>query len=180
MQKIMLLICVLTAFSACKPKAKNITNTSAYEASSGKFSAVLMPIDEVDLAEFDKSEHDGPRLVFKKKAICGDKVAIKISFMGMGLTENKMADVTYDIKVLSPDGTSYSGGVHNDVPAYVGIVRRPNNVFNNHGVLTLNFKPEDLIGNYKITAIVKDNVDNNELTLNQSIELLECASVKKL
>ena len=174
MRRFTILIFCLAVLSACKQKAAVSSNADIYKATSGNFHAVLMPVDEADLVEWDKPENEGPNIQFKKRATCGDKVALKIVFSGMGLTDKNIIDVTYDIEVLSPDGTSYSGGVHKDVPALKGVVLKPNNVFNNQGVLTLRFEPEDQTGKYDITATVRDNIGNHELTLKQSIELEDC------
>ena len=174
MRRFTILISCLAALSACKQKAADSNSADTYKATSGTFHAVLMPVDEADLVEWDKPENEGPIIQFKKRATCGDKVALKIIFSGMGLTDENVIDVTYDIEVLSPDGTPYSGGVHKDVPALQGVVLKPNNIFNNQGVLTLRFEPEDQIGRYDITAAVRDNIDNHELILKQSIELGDC------
>lgn len=173
MRQFIFLLCGLAALSACKQKEAVIT-ADIYEASSGSFHAILMPVAEADLVEWDKPENDGPVINFKKRAICGEKVALKIAFTGMGLTDENVADVTYDIEVLSPNDTPYSGGVHKDVPAIKGVVLKPNKIFNNQGVLTLRFEPKDQTGEYNITAIVRDNIDKHELTLKQSVELMAC------
>lgn len=174
MLKLATLIFCLALLSACDKKEAVIINTNVYEDSSGTFHAILMPVDEADLVQWDKPENETPNVQFKKTAKCGDKVALKIVFSGMGLTDKSVADVTYDIEVLSPDNTSYSGGVHKDVLALKGVVKRPNNIFSNLGILTLRFEPDDQIGQYSITTNVKDNIDKHELTLKQSIELVTC------
>lgn len=173
MRKFTFLLCCLAALSACKQKEAVII-ADIYEASSGSFHAILMPIAEADLVEWGKPENDGPVINFKKRAICGEKVALKIVFSGMGLIDENVADVTYDIEVLSPDDTPYSGAVHKNVPAYKGVVLKPNNIYNNQGVLTLSFEPKDQTGKYSIAAIVRDNIGKHELTLKQSIELMAC------
>ena len=154
--------------SACQ---QTNTNPKSYEGRDGNFTAILMPIDVKDVVEFDKPSNQGPKLVLKNQAIVGDKVALKIVFMGMELTKDMQGDVSYDLVVLAPDGSIYPGTDIKNISALEGKVSTPHNVFNSPATMVLNFEPEDQIGTYKVTTTVKDNIGKRQVLLEHDIEL---------
>lgn len=154
--------------SACQ---QTNTNPTSYEGRDGNFTAILMPIDEKDVVEFDKPSNQGPKLVFKNQAVPGDKIALKIVFMGMELTENMHGNVSYDLVVLAPDGSIYPGTDIKNISALEGKVSTPHNVFNSPATMVLHFEPEDQIGTYKVSTTVKDNIGNRKVLLKHNIEL---------
>jgi len=158
---------------AASPAPKEVANRD-YIGTSGPFKAVLVPIDEADLVEFNKPEHGGPRLVIKDTAICGDKVAIKFTFQGMTVTAENHIDVTYDLKILKPDGSLYKGKPLKGGVAHKGQVARPDNIYNNNGFIVLPFKPDDLVGNYEIITTVYDNIGKRQVNMKRNINLLAC------
>ena len=147
------------------------SNPATYEGTDGNFTAILMPIDEKDVVEFDKPSDQGPNLVFKNQAVPGDKIALKIVFMGMELSEDSLGDVTYDLVVLAPNGSIYPGTDIQDIQALDGKVSMPNNVFNSPATMVLRFEPEDQIGTYKVSATVNDNIGKRQVLLKHDIEL---------
>lgn len=148
--------------------------TRSNQGQDGSFEAMLIPIFEDQLTEFDKPSDDGPKLSMISQASCEDIIAIKIVFKGMDITNDNIADVTYDIKVITPDGMIYDGSDHKDLSAYQGRVINPENIYNNQDLLKLEFELEDEVGAYIIETVVKDNIGAKQVTLKKQIKFMGC------
>ncbi len=167
-----LIVCLTASISllGCK---KPETHLAEYSRKDGNFSAILMPIAEKDITEFEKSSNEIPHLNFKARAVRGDKIALKIVFSGMGLTDDMHGNVTFDLKVLAPDGSVYPGADVKDVSALEGKVLAPLNVYSSPATMVLRFEPQDQLGIYNVTTTVRDNIAKREVFLKHDIELVE-------
>ncbi len=167
------LIACLTACISLMGCKETETYLSEYSSKDGNFSAILMPIAEKDTAEFEKPSNEVPHLNFKARAVRGDKIALKIVFSGMELNDDMHGNVTFDLKVLAPDGSVYPGADVKDVPALEGKVLAPSNVYSSPATMLLRFEPQDQLGIYKVTTTVRDNIAKREVFLKHDIELVE-------
>ena len=107
------------------------------------------------------------------KAKRGDVLAIKIVFAGMDLTEDLNADVTYDLKILRPDGKIYDRTDLKNMEVLKTKLPTRFRVFDNRSFLKLRFEPQDKLGKYKIIAALHDNVGKKTIPLTTEIELAE-------
>ena len=89
----------------------------------------------------------------------------------MDLSADNRADISFDIEVTSPDGSPYDGGTHKNIQAFDSQIPEPKRMFNSNAVLVLEFDPDDQIGTYNISMLVKDNVSGQELPLKESVTL---------
>jgi len=139
----------------------------------GRFCGLLALISEENLKEFDKPWDQGPFLKMLDKAKAGDKVAIKLCFAQMTLSDDLRADVTYDITVRKPDGTIYAGADLKDIEALKQKVPVSAMVFDNKGILMLRFEDKDPRGTYTVAVVLKDNIGGKKLTLRKTIALTD-------
>jgi hypothetical protein len=139
----------------------------------GEFSADMIVISDKDLKEFDKPSDQGMSFTELKKAKRGNIVSTKIVFGGMELTDGLMADVTFDFKILGPDGKIYDGTDIHDSAALKGKVPYRFAVFDNQSFIRIEFEQKDMLGTYQIIAKVKDNVGKKEITLKKKVELVD-------
>lgn len=165
----------MTGLKACRASEPPISETSdtQFGEKNGEFWAKLAVMDESSLVEFDKPADQIPKIVQMSTAQIGDRVALRLLFAKMQLTEASQANVTFDIEVLSPDGLPYDGGVHQDIPAIDNQVQEQIrfNIFSSAATLILHFKDGDQFGLYKIKVIVRDNIGNREIVLKEEITL---------
>jgi hypothetical protein len=131
-------------------------------------------IRATDLSEFDKPPDQPPIVNIQSSARVGDVVAVKLMFMGAERDANGRIDLTYDIRILAPDGAVYSGADHKGLPAAQGPIPTDAGVLDNRvAVVAIRFEAKDLPGPYKVEATLHDNIGKRDLPLSASIELLK-------
>ncbi|HKQ50297.1 MAG TPA: hypothetical protein VJZ71_19645 [Phycisphaerae bacterium] len=137
----------------------------------GPFSADLYVMADKEMAEFDKPVDDAPRIGHKSTAKRGDIVGIKIVFGGIELADDLNANVTYDLKILNPDGDVYEEADLKDLEALSGKIPTRFRVFDNRLVIKIRFEPHDKLGVYKISATIRDKIGDKSVSLTREIEL---------
>ncbi|MDC7685199.1 hypothetical protein PQU92_18100 [Asticcacaulis sp. BYS171W] len=155
---------------AAEPPA---SHTKAFPHADGPFSAALVLVSEASLTEFKKPADQGLQLTLVKTAKPGDKIAAKVLFMGFALDEG-FGNVTYDIRVLRPDGQVYgtkSKADHKGLLAFKGATMNSTNIFNNAATLVLDFETTDPEGIYKIEVVVHDTIGNHHIPLSAEVKL---------
>lgn len=155
-----------------KMVARNKEDRKPFPSQDGEFSAMLIVTDDKNLKEFDKPSNQGMRVKEVSKAKRGDTVTVKIVFAGMELTEDLMADVTFDMKVLNPDGTVYKGSDSQNLVALRTKTPLRFSVFDNQSFIKIRFEPNDKFGKYKFVALVRDNVGRKKISLSKEVELV--------
>jgi len=138
---------------------------------SGEFCAMLTLISEDNLKEFNKPSDQGVYLRELDKAKRGDHIAIKVTFAGIDLADDLSADVTYDLKVIPPDGIP--AGALDQTGRVAMRSRVPSRfvVFDNLNVPVIYFDPDYPLGTYKVVVVVKDNIGHRSLSMSKDIEL---------
>jgi len=139
----------------------------------GEFQAMLVVIDEKALAEFEKPSNQGMNFTAASKIKLGDTIAIKIVFAGMQLADDLMANVTFDMKIVEPDGTVDPKGDVKNLQALQARMPMRFRVFDNRSFVKLHFDPASKLGKYKIVAEVRDNIGARKVALEQVVELTE-------
>ncbi|ESQ76543.1 hypothetical protein [Asticcacaulis sp. YBE204] len=162
--------CLAMPILAATPPANQ---TKAFPNADGPFSAALVLVGEASLAEFKKPADQGLQLTLIKTASPGDKIAAKVLFMGFALDEG-FGNVTYDIRVLRPDGQVYgtkSKADHKGLLGFKGATMNATNIFNNAATLVLDFEATDPEGVYKIEVVVHDTIGNHHIPLSAEVTL---------
>ncbi len=139
----------------------------------GDFSADLLLMDAAGLAELKIPTDEPIKLDSKSKAERGDVLGIKVVFTGIALDDELDSDVSYDLKILDPDGQIYS---KSDVKNLVGLKTRvPTRFrfFDNAQVVSLRFEPKDKLGKYQVLVTVRDNIGGKSVKLKRTIELTD-------
>ena len=112
---------------------------NAFPDHSGEFGAELVLISENELTEFSKPSDQGLHLDELDRIKPGQHVAIKLVFQGMALTNDLRADVTYDLKMTSPDGTIIQGFDKKGLEAFRRKIAVRFGIFDNSGVMNICF-----------------------------------------
>ncbi len=159
----------------------NSTTTTQYDPAkgfpdhNGPFSAMLVVIPKGELQEFDRPAGAGRHLDRVARAEPGAQLAVKLVFVGVKPDWNANANVTYDLQVVGPDGKIYG---HSDYKGLVALQGRvattgdPAMFDNRPKVVIMQFEPQDMIGLYKIRAVLHDNVAQLDVPLEAGVELL--------
>ena len=146
---------------------------------NGDFSAMVIVIPQQQLAEFDKADGGARQISRVNRAEPGAQLAIKLVFTGLSIDSNGNGEVTYDLKVLTPDGQVYAASDYRHLAAVRGPVGDGRRVFDNRTkVVLMSFEPQDKPGVYTIKAVARDEVAEREVPLVTTIELLSAASAK--
>lgn len=139
---------------------------------NGRFSAVLMVLDEATLKEFEKPSDQGLFLKGKATAKRGESVFIKVGFANMATDSRNMANVTFSLKVTDPDGKIVGEEAH-DIPAYQGEILNPVATYNSQAHIEIKFEPSDKSGFYTISSTIKDNIGGAEISETKRVELVD-------
>jgi hypothetical protein len=153
--------------------ARNEKNAKPFPNHNGDFSAMLVVTDESALKEFKKPSNEGMYLKESSKAKRGDILAIKIIFGGMELTDELMSDVTFDLKILDPDGKIYDGADNKGLEALKAKVPKRFSVFDNRSFAKIRFEPKDKLGKYQFIASIHDNIGKKSINLIKEVELVK-------
>jgi hypothetical protein len=131
--------------------------------SKGGFGAQLWIVN--DESFFDNwKKPETPHVPVTKRAERDKPVFIIIFFINPGLDGNSGADVVADVTITAPNGAVY--GDFKDVKIWQGRYRTPaNDIQLGMAHLGLTIEDTDLLGQYKIEAVVKDRIKNVNLSL---------------
>ena len=129
---------------------------------------MLIVSDEKSLQMTSSSE--GMQFQTVANAKRGDMLAIKVVFAGMQLTDDLMADVTYDLKMVTPDGGLYDATDLTGMEALKGKVPMRFSIFDNRSFIKVRFEPQDPSGTYRIVAAINDNVGRKRIPLSAEVE----------
>jgi hypothetical protein len=140
----------------------------------GEFCGLLALINANDLKELDKPSDETPAFHEMHFVKPGANVAVTLAFTGMSLADDLSADVSYDIKIVRPDGALYADGEHKDLTALKSKVAQRFRLYDNRsGLLTISFEPTDPRGLYQVEAVLKDNIGGKTVTLRKGITLID-------
>jgi len=153
--------------------SKNAKKYKGLPNKVGDFSAFLLITDVAELKEFKKKSTKGLQFVEKKTVKRGEKVALKIIFSAMELSDDYNADVTFDLVMVDANGTVYNTLNLKDKVAMRHRTPVRYSIFNSAGYAILAFDKEDALGPYKITAKVYDNIAKKHIDLNKTLTLTE-------
>lgn len=136
----------------------------------GPLSAMLAIIPDAQLAEFDKPYEQAPHITPLHSAKVGEVVALKVIFAGPKLDAEGAVDVTYDVKVIGPDGKLY-GDAHEGLEAFRYKAGSPDAVFDNvRAILKLRFEPKDARGVYRFVVVLHDNNGGRHIPMTADLE----------
>ncbi len=147
-------------------------NYNPFPPKDGDLSAILMILDKESLKEFEKPSTEGLHLQALRQVTYGETFAIKIGFSGMLLDPDKMADVTFDFKIVGPD-KKIMGEESKDIPAFQGKTENRFMVHHSLSDVEVVFEPQDKAGTYEIFALLKDNIGKKSIPLKATIELIK-------
>lgn len=136
------------------------------------FSAVLLILDDRAMKEFEKPSTQGLHLTAMKTAKRGENVNLVIGFMGIELDNDLQANVTFDFKLIGPDGKQI-GDESKDIPALTMKIDNPLMVFHSLSEVRFIFDETDKNGVYKVVAVIRDNIGKKTIPLEGSIELID-------
>lgn len=173
--------------TAAKPPAlvANTPTTTQYNPANGfpdhngALSAMMVVIPRGELQEFEGPAGAGRHLDRVSRAEPGAELAIKIVFVGVTPDWNNNANVTFDLQVLGPDGKIYGHSDYKGMVALKGRVQGKDQtgMYDNRQVIVMQFEPQDMVGMYKVHAVLHDNVGKLDVPLDAGIELLQRGAV---
>ena len=162
-----------------KPGAVEYDPKTGFPDHNGGFSAMVIVIPQSQLTEFDKVDGGARQISRVARAEPGAQLAIKLVFTGLSADSSGTGEVTYDLKVLTPDGQIYAASDYSHLAAVRGPVGDGKRVFDNRTkVVLMSFDPQDKPGIYTIKAVARDEVAHLEVPLTTTIELLPSATAK--
>ena len=144
-----------------------------FDKHNGDFSAMLAVIAENVTANLTKYTNEEIKANSLDKVKRGDKIAINVLFSGMQLDNELNADVSYDLKVVAPDGSIYDQLAFGNMKIMKEKTARRFGTFYNHDVVVIKFEGKDKDGVYKINATTKDNIGKKSVPLSAKIELIQ-------
>jgi hypothetical protein len=152
----------------------NILKDEPAQKSVGTFGAMLLITTDPDaaLAAWEKpaSPDYRPQVKTTSAAVRGDIVTGIFIFSGCMADKTANCNVDADIKVVSPDGSTY--GEFPKVEIWQG-KPSPGNKTLQLGMaqIGIRFEPQDQLGVYQLQAHVRDNVSRAKMDLVQTITL---------
>ncbi len=162
-----------------KPAAIEYDPKTGFPDHNGGFSAMVIVIPQQQLGEFEKTDGGSRQISRVSRAEVGAQLAIKLVFTGLDADSNGNGEVTYDLKVLTPDGQIYAGSDYSHLAALRGPVGDGRRVYDNRTkVVLMSFDPQDKPGIYTVKAVARDEVSEREVPLATTIELLPVGAPK--
>lgn len=156
-----------------RPGAIEYDPKTGFPDHNGNFSAMVIVIPQSQLAEFDKADGGTRQISRVNRAEPGAQLAIKLVFTGLSADSSGTGEVTYDLKVLTPDGQIYAASDYSHLAAVRGPVGDGRRVFDNRTkVVLMSFDPQDRPGVYTIKAVARDEVAKREVPLVTTVELV--------
>jgi hypothetical protein len=154
-----------------KPAAVEYDPKTGFPDHNGAFSAMMIVIPQAQLSEFEKADGGNRQISRVSRAETGAQLAIKLVFTGLSADAAGKGEVTYDLKVLSPDGQVYGASDYSHLAALRGPIGDGKRVFDNRTkVVLMSFDPQDKPGIYTIKAVVRDEVARLEVPLVATVE----------
>lgn len=155
------------AFAEISQAQMNASNVQK----DGEFAAQLLSTNNEEL--FRKTWNDAtntnpPNLIISKTAKAGDTISAVVLFDGCRVNATNMCDVTAEFVV------DEAGGKRSPVlKAPIWKMQAMPKGFSQLGVgsLKITFDDKDVLGNYTINAVIKDNVAGSTLKLSTVINL---------
>ena len=149
-----------------------VPNTEARNAVAGFGGWLVVTSDSDWQAKWETSPNTVPRFTEAKTVARGKTIVILTFFANPKLTESGDADVTCDIDVVRPDGTS---SVHQvDAVCFRGALRGPTtNVYLSAPILNFVGESNDPAGKWSVRVTLKDNIRHVSLPLKTSFTLVE-------
>jgi|CXWL01.1.fsa_nt_gi hypothetical protein len=152
---------------------ENMKYATPFSKSDGEFSAMLVIIDEKELAEFTKPTNDTMYFNEQAHAKRGDVLAIKVMFGGMALTDDLHGDVAFDLKILDPKGDIYDSTDIKGLAALDYKVPTRFAIYDNRNYATIRFEPNDLLGTYQFHVVMHDKVGLKDIVLSKKVKVSE-------
>jgi hypothetical protein len=151
---------------------KFLPGTESRNAVDGFGGWLVVTSDSDWQAKWETSSDTVPRFTEAKTVARGKTVFILTFFANPKLNENGDADVTCDIDVVKPDGTS---SVHQvDVVCFRGALRGPpTNVYLSAPILNFVGESNDPAGKWSVRVTLKDNIRHVSLPLKTSFSLID-------
>jgi Flp pilus assembly protein TadG len=147
-------------------------NTEARSAVGGFGGWLVVTSDSDWQAKWETSPSTVPRFTEAKTVARGKPIFILTFFANPKLTESGAADVTCDIDVVKPDGTS---SVHQvDAVCFRGELKGPaTNVYLSAPILNFVGESNDPAGKWLVRVTLKDNIRHMSLPLRASFILID-------
>lgn len=161
---------IKTALDEILEKFEDGKKRLRFEAHEGDFSAGLHVVDPKVMEELKKPSYEGLRVKLVEEAKREDNVTLHLIFSGMALSPTLDSDVSYGMKVFSPDGALYF-----EDKLTASKRRLPNrfNVFTATDIVGIEFENSDLFGVYKIEVAITDNISGKTLNLKKTVKLID-------
>ena len=83
------------------------------------------------------------------------------------------ANLTYDLKIVRPDGGLYDATDLTEMEALKGKVPMRFSIFDNRSFIKVRFEPHDPSGTYRIVAAINDNVGRKRVPLTAEVKLTD-------
>lgn len=142
-----------------------------YRKAKNGFGSILIITNETDFFEKWHTPSETFEYETLKNVEKGDYFIIAIIFINPGVSSGGNTDITYDVKITNPDGTTYA-----NVPNLNVWNREPPKV-NTLGLseryLTIKMEPGDQVGKYKVETKVRDRMKNVEYILTRDYTVEE-------
>ncbi|MEN9868012.1 MAG: hypothetical protein RL748_3602 [Pseudomonadota bacterium] len=131
--------------------------------SDGDFGAMLILTgDDKQFRQTWNSSKQTPKLESKSSIKPGEKIASELLLQGCWPNSKTVCDVVVEYSVERPDGKKITLGslpVWDEAPLSPGVLQL------GRAGITLDFHKNDLAGEYKLSAVVKDKVAGRSLNL---------------
>lgn len=146
------------------------TKESPWAKSKGGLYAAMYLTDNAKAAyeswaEKPRPDYE-PRIATINTAKRGDLVSAIILISGYETNSTSGCNVVVDYEVLNPDGSSY--GKVPGMPVCTNSAASPGFSISESS-LDFSIEPSDQTGEYKINALVNDNLDGTQITLQQTL-----------
>jgi len=156
-----------------QPSVTQYDPAKGFPDHNGPFSAMVVVIPQSELSAFTAPAGSARHLDRVARAEAGAKLAIKLLFVGPQADPDGMADVTYDLQVIGPDGKQYGQSSYLGVRALKGKISNVSGLFDNRAnVVLMQFEGDDKPGLYVVKAVMHDKVGARDLPLMTGVELL--------
>ena len=135
------------------------------------FAGLVLVTSDVDWKKkWDTSPETTPNFTEAKKVARGKHVFVLVFFVNPQLDDGGVANVTYDLDVLEPDGTSQAH--QTDLPCAKGVLQGPpHNTRLADGVADFVGDPGDPAGEWTVRVTLKDNQRHTTVALKTSLVL---------
>lgn len=172
------LLAALTLLAVAAPATASLAQVPPAQAQGfptrdGPLSGMLMILPEEQEAEFDKPYDQPPTVTPLKTVRIGQSVVLKLVFIGPQPDADGMIDLTYDLRIIRPNGRVSEGGGLNGLPALRIMAEHPEAVFDNRGaIIKVTYEPGDPEGTWRYEATLRDNVSGRTLKLVAEVQLV--------